>query len=251
MAKKNQNKSALVIIPVLNEEKNLSKVIDGIPRKVLDVKIDILVVNDGSSDNSVKIAKQKKCLIINHKRNLGYGISVIEGFHFALKKNYHYIVKLDGDLQHDPVYVSTIIKILRRGEVDYVITSRYQREIDRISIPPIERRLVNAMCTGAINAITGLNLSDVFCGFFGLTRELLSKLNLKTKGYGLELEMILKAHFHKAKILEIPHPLIYKNGTSKFFQTFGGKDRETIGKRLEYYAKIILETLEELNIKQF
>jgi glycosyltransferase involved in cell wall biosynthesis len=247
----NKTKKALVIIPVLNEEKTFGKVIDGISRKVLDVKVDILVVNDGSTDNSGKIAKKKKCLVINHKKSLGYGASVIDGFNYALKNNYDYIVKLDGDGQHDPSYVSTIIKILKRGGVDYVISSRYMRIIDRINEPPLERRLVNAMCTGAINSITKLNLTDVFCGIFGLTRDLLSKLSLKTKGYGLELEMILKAYFQKAKFLEIPHPLIYTEGSSKFLQAYGGNDRESIGRRLENYAKIILETLEELGINNF
>lgn len=250
MAKNNKRRRALVIIPVFNEEKRLGKVIDGIKRQVLDVKVDILVVNDGSSDSSKKIAEEKKCLVIDHLKRQGYGESVKEGFDYALRHNYDYILKLDGDGQHDPFYISTIIKILLRGDVDYVISSRYLRKVDKIHKPPITRRLVNTMCTGAINSITKLDLSDVFCGIFGITKELLSKLDLQTKGYGLELEMILQSYFNKARFLEIPHPLIYTKESSKFLNVYGKNDIDTLGTRLEIYARIILNTLRRFCIEE-
>lgn len=247
----NKSQKAIVILPVFNEEKNLGKVVAGISKKVLDVKVDTLVINDGSTDNFSKIARMNKCLLINHQKQLGYGVSVKDGFAYALKRGYDYILKLDGDGQHDPAYASTIIKILKRGGVDYVLSSRYMRTVDKIHRPPIERRLVNTMCTGAINSIIKNEFSDVFCGIFGLTKDLLKKLDLKTNGYGLELEMILKSHFLEAKLLEIPHPLIYTKGSSKFLSVFGKNDRSSLGLRLENYAKIILETLDELGIKEF
>ncbi|OGM27999.1 hypothetical protein A3D00_04625 [Candidatus Woesebacteria bacterium RIFCSPHIGHO2_02_FULL_38_9] len=247
----NTKQKALVIIPVFNEEKRLAKVINKIPRQVLSVKVDILVANDGSTDNSKKIAINKKCLLVNHPKHLGYGYSVKDGFNYALKHSYDYVIKLDGDGQHDSFYVGTILKILLRGEVNYVISSRYLRTIDRVDSPPIIRRLVNTMCTGAINSITNLGLSDVFCGIFGLTKDLVSKLDLKTDSYGLELEMILQSYFHKARFLEIPHPLIYTKESSKFLKTYGKSDRGSLGIRLGVYAGIILDTLERLGIGDF
>jgi hypothetical protein len=104
------------------------------------------------------------------------------------------------------------------------------------------------MMTAAINKITKRELSDVFCGFFALTVALIKKLKLQTKNYGLELEMILKAHFLGVDILEIPHPLIYQKGSSKFTHVFGKK--HNLGMRLELYTQIILDTLAELNIKE-
>lgn len=248
MKAKEKNKKALVIIPVYNEEKRLGSVLEQIPKKVLDIKVDILVVNDGSTDKSEKIARENATRVVSHKERLGYGRSVRDGFSYAFENGYNYVVKLDGDGQHDPRRIKTVIKILDRGDTDYVLSSRYLRIIDRKSKPPLERRLVNIMATGAINKITGLNLSEVFCGFFGLKTDIIPSLKLKTDHYGLELEMILKAHFGGYRLLEIPHSLIYfqKEG-SKFTVSFGKE--HNLGMRLELYAAIILKTLEELNIK--
>lgn len=243
-----QPKKALAVIPVLNEEQKIKSVIQAIPQKVLDVEVKTLVVNDGSTDRSEQIARYNGALVINHSKRLGYGRSVRDGFNYAKKHHYDYVVKLDGDGQHEVQYLSTVVKILRRGGVDYVVSSRYKRQIDQLTKPPLERRLVNIMVTGAINKITKQKLTDVFCGFFGLTTALLRKMRLRTDGYGLELEMLLKAHFSGANILEIPHPLIYTKQHSKFTQVFGTE--HNLGRRLELYGHIILDTLEELNIKE-
>ncbi len=239
---------ALVVIPVLNEEKNLMLILKKIPGQIAGVLIDILIIDDGSTDRSGYIAKLNGCKIIEHKTRLGYGQSVIDGLSYAKNHNYDYVVKMDGDGQHEVDYLGTMIKILKRGGVDYIISSRYMRKIDRLSKPPLDRNLVNVMMTASINKITRRNLSDVFCGFFALTVPLIKKLKLRTKNYGLELEMILKAHFSGADILEIPHPLIYTKGSSKFTHVFGRK--HNLGLRLELYTQIILDTLHELNIKE-
>lgn len=240
-------KKALVVIPVFNEEKHLKEVLSDIPRECLGVDIDTLVVNDGSSDKSRKIANQSGVLLLNHRENFGYGVSVTDGLDYAIKNGYDYVVKIDADGQHDPSYVSTILKILGRGGVDYVLSSRYLRRVDAVSKPPVDRKLVNMMITGAINKITGRRLSDAFCGFFGFRIEELKKIMpFKTKGYGIELEMILKAHFRGLELLEIPHPLIYTKGSSKFLEVY--RTDHNLGLRLENYASIVMDTLEEINV---
>jgi len=243
-----QSKKALAIIPVLNEERNIKSVIQAIPKKVLDVDIDTLVINDGSTDKSEQVARYNGAMVLNHPKRMGYGKSVRDGFNFAKKCKYNYIVKLDGDGQHEVKYLTTVVKILHRGGIDYVVSSRYLRKIDQVTPPPLERRLVNSMMTGAINQITKRKFTDVFCGFFGLTTDILKGLSFKTESYGLELELILKTHFKRASILEIPHALIYTKHHSKFKEVFG-RDHN-LGMRLELYTKIILDTLEELNISQ-
>lgn len=247
-------KKVLIIIPVFNEEKNLKEILEAIPKNSFaDVKIDVLVVNDGSTDRSGPIAKEKGCLTLDHPKRLGYNASVVDGFNFGLENNYDYLLKMDGDGQHDPDYIPIVLKILRREDLptDFVISSRYLRKIDRRTGFPLERRIVNIMITGLINKITKRNFSDVFCGFFGLKTKILRDMDLKSKGdsYGVELELILKAHFSGAKILEIPHPLIYKKHCSKFVETFGRN--HNLGRRLEAYTKIVMDTLKELKISDF
>ncbi|MBU1111077.1 glycosyltransferase family 2 protein [Patescibacteria group bacterium] len=239
----------LIIIPAYNEEQRLDKVLIGLPDECLGAQVDTLVVNDGSTDKTRQIAERRGCLILDHPNRQGYGASLIGGFNYALKKNYGYITKLDGDGQHEPAYIKTIIKILKRGGTDYVLSSRYQRKIDCKSTAPAERKLVNRMITGAINSVTRQNLTDVFCGCFGLTVETLKKLNLKTTNYGIELEMILQAHFAGAQILEIPHPLIYTEGSSKFLEVYG--ESHNLGARLEAYTTIMMDALKQLGISEF
>jgi glycosyltransferase involved in cell wall biosynthesis len=245
-----QTKRAIVIIPVLNEADGLNGLLNSVTRKVLDIDVDILVINDGSEDDSAKIAFQNNCVLINHDKRVGHGASVREGCEYAIKNGYDYIVKMDGDGQHDPRYLTTIIKILAKGNTDCVISSRYLRKIDQVTIPPIERKVVNGMVTGAINRITKSNYTDAHCGIFGFRTAIYNDIDFKTKDYGVVIELILKAHFRNYNILEIPHPTIYKESKgSKFEHVYGKKN--TLGARLEAYTQVILSTLAELGISDF
>ena len=115
-------KKIAILIPAYNEEKYIAKVI----KKCLPFKLDIIIVNDGSTDKTLeKIksikAKQNKITLLSHKRNQGKGKSLQNGFNYALKHNYQGIITLDGDDQHEVKEINYFLKEIEKDYFDLVI----------------------------------------------------------------------------------------------------------------------------------
>lgn len=245
-----KKEKALVVIPAFNEERTIAAIVGQIPEEVAGVAVHVLVINDGSTDLTGPVVERSRGTVLHNAERRGKGAAVQTGFAHALREGYRFVVSLDGDAQHDPRYVATIIKILKRGGVDLVTSSRYLRQMDAVSKPPLERKLVNVMMTGAVNRLTGLRLTDAFCGVFGARTDFFADKPLTTKDYGIVLELILRTHFSGGAILEIPHPLIYyREGNSKFREVYGMENH--LGARLEQYTKVILDTLADLKVEDF
>lgn len=113
----------LLIIPSYNEEENILKVYKEIEKH--KDELDYVFINDGSTDNSVKIFKDNKLNYVDLVHNLGIGGAVQTGYKYALENGYDIAIQFDGDGQHDINYVKTICKPIIDGEADFVIGSRY------------------------------------------------------------------------------------------------------------------------------
>ncbi len=113
----------LVVIPAYNEERNIGKVLADIRNTIED--IDILVVNDGSSDETEKIVRAQGIGIISLPYNMGYGGALQTGFKYAVQNNYKYVIQFDADGQHDPEDIANIRTELRKGIADIIIGSRF------------------------------------------------------------------------------------------------------------------------------
>lgn len=113
----------LVIIPAYNEGKNIGRVLQEVTR--LDQSLDVLVVNDGSTDRTEEVVRENGVNIINLPYNLGYGGACQTGFKYAAAAGYRYIIQFDADGQHDPKDIITILDRLEKGNYDIVIGSRF------------------------------------------------------------------------------------------------------------------------------
>jgi glycosyltransferase involved in cell wall biosynthesis len=113
----------IVMIPAYNEGKRIGQVIAGI--KGVLPGIDVLVIDDGSKDDSRQGAIEAGARVISHPFNLGYGSALQTGYKYALKKGYETIVQMDGDGQHDPSSISDLLAPIQKGEADIVIGSRF------------------------------------------------------------------------------------------------------------------------------
>ncbi|GAA0719348.1 glycosyltransferase family 2 protein [Clostridium malenominatum] len=118
----------MVVIPAYNEEKNIFKVVQGVKDHYPEV--DIVVINDGSRDNTGLEAERAGAFVINLTQNLGIGGAVQTGYIYANRKDYDVVIQIDGDGQHNPKDLSKMIDAIAKDEVDMVIGSRFVKKTD-------------------------------------------------------------------------------------------------------------------------
>ncbi len=214
----------VVMIPAYNEEKTIGDVIREIPREVEgfnDVKI--LVINDGSSDNTAEVARKAGAdYIVSHKKNLGLGNAFKTGLENALRLGADVIVNIDADNQFDPKEIPKLTKPILEEEADIVTGSRFISEEAKNQIPTI-KKLGNKIFSGIISTIIGERLSDTQCGFraysrnsamkatifskFTYTQEVL--LDLINKGMIVKEVPISVRYFKDRKSRIVKHPVRY------------------------------------------
>lgn len=157
----------LIIIPAYNEEKNIGEVLKDIRRFMYDV--DIVVINDASKDKTEQVVVENSEKVINHFYNLGYGGALQTGFKYAVAMGYNYVIQFDGDGQHDPAGIQTIIDQLSTGRYDIVIGSRFIIN-DTFQIG-FGKKIAIFLFGLIIKASTGVKVTDPTSGFQGLNRK--------------------------------------------------------------------------------
>ena len=114
---------SLAIIPVFNEGEKIGQVVSEIRKS--EKNIDILVIDDGSTDKTAHYARAAGAKVIRLSSNMGYGVALQTGFKYAYERGYDVLVQLDGDGQHDPAYIPDMLKVVIAGEADLVLGSRF------------------------------------------------------------------------------------------------------------------------------
>jgi dolichol-phosphate mannosyltransferase len=222
--------NTLIALPAFNEKKDIGFIISQIKKYDLD----ILVIDDGSTDGTQEqLSKIDNINTIVHEDNLGYGYTINDAFEYGISNNYDNIITMDCDGQHTPDEVQVFLTQI--SDYDIVSGSRYLIEDNKHDpkIPP-DRYAINMEMTQMLNKMTGLNLTDSFCGFKAYKIDALKRMKLTEKGYGMPLQLWMQAWKLGLRIKEIPVKLIY-NDTSRRFN--GELDKPAI--RLSYYKEII------------
>ncbi|HLF17275.1 MAG TPA: glycosyltransferase family 2 protein [Candidatus Omnitrophota bacterium] len=196
-----QTKKILIIIPAYNEQANIVKTIEEIVQQALAVSI--VVVNDGSTDQTVSQARQTNASVINLPFNLGIGGAVQTGFQFALEKGYDVAVQVDGDSQHDVSYLKALIDPVLNDEVDMTIGSRF--------LPPylgyrssFIRRVGIHFFAQLISFLTQYTVTDPTSGFRAFNRKLIKVFADYYPHDFPEPEAIVVAGRYRARIKEVP-----------------------------------------------
>ena len=219
----------LIAIPVYNEEKHLAKVLHESEKNGLD----ILVVDDGSTDGTQKVLESfPNVYILKHPTNQGYGAALRTAFDYACREGYEAVVTLDSDGQHEPRLVKQFLEASK--EYDIVSGSRYLAESAMDTPAPKDRRRINSLITDQLNACMRLSLTDSFCGFKAYRTDALKKLHLTEPGYGMPLELWVQASCLGLKITELPVPRIYLDPNRSF-----GEHLDDADQRMAYYQKVI------------
>jgi glycosyltransferase involved in cell wall biosynthesis len=191
----------LIVVPAYNEERNIGPVIGGVREVVPDA--DILVVDDGSSDDTALMARQAGAGVISLPFNLGYGVALQAGFKYALARDYDYVVQMDADGQHEPASVLDLIEEVRKGSADVVLGSRFLGP--STFKPRFARRVGILLFRAIVSRVVGQRITDPTSGYQALNRRVLALY--ATDVYPIDYpdaDVLIMVHFAGFRIREIP-----------------------------------------------
>ncbi|MBN2073324.1 MAG: glycosyltransferase family 2 protein [Actinobacteria bacterium] len=206
--KKGIDNCIAILIPAYNEEKHIG----GVIRSCLEHGMDIIIVDDGSTDNTAGTVNSimpdnsnVKIILVKHERNSGKGQALITGFNYAVTHGYKGVITLDADGQHDPEEIKIFLENIERRAPDVIIGNR----LGDTGKMPFIRLATNVFTSWVISRIAGKRISDVQSGFRYFNKEVLHKIKLETKNFDTEPEIILKACWLNFDIINIPISTIY------------------------------------------
>ena len=199
------DKYSLAVVPCYNEEATIGSVVLKTKRHVDEV----LIVDDGSTDDTVKIAKEAGATVISHKTNKGKSSGIKTGFKYAVNKNFDYVVTIDGDGQHNPSEIPTVLGNIMNNGYDISLGFRVGNRTEMPKWRKVGKRILD-YTTGFGN---GGFVTDSQCGFRAFNKKavkgLLSKLN--GGAFSTESEQLIKAHELGLNIVNTRISCKYKN----------------------------------------
>ena len=195
-------------VPAYNEEKNIA----GIIQKLSEIADTIIVCNDGSTDNTGKIAEKMGAIVITHDRNLGYGGAIRSLFLKARELESDMLVTLDSDGQHRINDVIPVVDPIIKNQADLVIGSRFLTENQEDM--PKYRKIGIKMITSLTNSSLENSVSDSQSGFRAYGKNILSNITPSESGMGVSNEILMKVSKKGFKIAEVPIIVSYEGDTS-------------------------------------
>jgi glycosyltransferase involved in cell wall biosynthesis len=191
----------VVGIPAFNEEKTVAKVVV----RSRQYAEQVLVIDDGSNDDTGIIAAGIGAVVIRHNKNLGKGAAIRDCFEWAKQNSVDVLVTLDGDGQHDPRQIPTLLDALRNNDADVVVGGRLQRPPDMPVYKWVGARMLDKATTVKVNGRT----VDAQSGFRAYSRKAISQMTISEYGMGVDAEILVRARNAGMKIMEVPVTVTY------------------------------------------
>jgi len=191
----------IVLIPAYNEGSRVAGVVRDVHRAVADY--DIIVVNDGSRDNTAAAAVAAGATVLSHPFNMGYGVSIQTGYKYAYAKGYDFLVQIDGDGQHDPAYIQKLLEPVISGKTDLAIGSRF---LEAGSYEPsLSRRAGMAFFRKAVSWITGNRITDSTSGYQAFNRDVIRFFTTEVFPCDYpDADMLITLHRAGFRMMEVP-----------------------------------------------
>lgn len=212
-------RDVLVIVPTYNERRNIEPIVEDILSQ--DDRIDILVVDDASPDGTGEIAERlardsERVHVIHRSGKLGLGTAYVEGFRYALEREYQLVFEMDADFSHDPRHLPQFLELVE--EFEFVIGSRYTRGVTVVNWP-MGRLLMSWLANWYARIVTGLPFHDLTSGFKCYRRDVLEAIDIDSihsNGYAFQIETVFRAHRAGFRAAETPIIFVDRNvGESK------------------------------------
>ena len=195
-----------LLLPAYNEAKTIGHIISQ-ARTYIE---SIVVIDDGSSDNTAQIAREQDVVVLQHEINRGKGMALRTGFEYALEHGYEIIITMDSDGQHEPADIPRFLARLRQNNADILIGVRIL-EKEKM---PVHRMLNNKLISKVGSWLCGQKIVDFQSGFRFIKSEVLNSITLETVRYETESELLIKAGRMGFRIETLPIRTIYGNEIS-------------------------------------
>jgi glycosyltransferase involved in cell wall biosynthesis len=220
--------SCLAVVPAYNEGATVTGVIRDLRRKA--PQIDVLVVDDGSTDDTARLAGEAGARVLRLPFNLGIGGAVQAGFKYADENGYDFMVQVDGDGQHDPGEIQKLFKALEgSGRADMICGSRFAGETGYVA--PVSRRTGIHVFAFLLSRLLRAPVTDPTSGFRLYNRRAIGLFARDYPHDYPEVEAVLMLHHHRLTMREVP---------VRMFQRGGGVSSISSGKSFYYMVKVLL-----------
>jgi glycosyltransferase involved in cell wall biosynthesis len=187
-----------IVIPAHNEQKYIYDIVTAAKK----FSENVIVVDDGSKDNTGDMAKKAKAVVLRHIINLGKGAALKTGCDYALKHGCSAIIAMDADAQHNPKQIPKFLESIKNHDVVLAY-----RQLDNKM--PFILRFGNRFINKTISFLYGIKIRDSQCGYRAFTADAYRKIRWKANDYSMESEMIAKIGKYKLSYAEIPIETIY------------------------------------------
>lgn len=189
-------------IPAYNEEEYIANVVS----KTLTYVDEVIVVDDGSTDNTAKVAEMAGATIVKNKTNQGVGQATQRCFEIAKQRNADVLITIDGDGQHEPGEIPRFLAAIFEGRADFVIGSRF---LDGQVKFPRYRKLGINIITFLCNFASKVKLTDSQSCYRAYSKRAISLLNIAEKGFPFSVELIVEAKQQRLVMTEVPVSCVY------------------------------------------
>ncbi len=196
----------MILIPAFNAAKSVGDVV----RASKELVPDVVVINDGSRDETAAVARAAGAEVVDHPQNRGKGAGLKTGFAYAIKNGYDLVVTLDADGQHLPREIPKFLESRKETKADLIIGGRAHLFGEMLP----RRRLANRFSAWTIAKASKTGITDSQSGFRLYSANLLRNVRLHTDGFDLESEVIVRAGVGGFKVITIPIDLGFVNGIS-------------------------------------
>lgn len=226
------NQTLVVILPAYNEAPVIGRVLTDLPRQFPAFhRVEVLVIDDGSVDDTHLVALAAGAHVIRHRLNRGVGLATVTGLAAARRLDADAVVMMDSDGQHDPKDIPRVLAPIVAGEADFVLGTRLKNPQGM----PLVRRLGNRVMNGIIWLTSGVKTSDSQSGFRAYSRYALDRLSLTTSGYEVCTEILLAARRAGLRGVEVPIRTIYTR--------YSKKKGQSVTNALNILYRLILKTV--------
>jgi glycosyltransferase involved in cell wall biosynthesis len=197
----------VAVIAALNEGRHIREVVLG-TRPHVDA---IVVVDDGSTDDTAAAAEAAGAEVVRHPGNRGKGVAVRSGLDAVRGRGFTHVLLMDGDLQHRPSDVPRLVAAAGAGDADVIVGAR---SFDRAQMPA-SRYWSNVIGSWALGGLVGVPIRDTQSGFRLIRLAALERLALTSTGYEIETEMLIRLARQGSTVREVPVALAYEGAPSK------------------------------------